>query len=445
MSERMAHHLAQAGEAERAIEMWQRASKIAVVRAAYQEGLDHLNRGLEQLHELPESTERLRIELELQSAAGPLVQTLFGWASNEAIECYDRAEQLCRQLGDDEKLFPVLWGYWALFRGQQQPAKAREIVDELFRLARERDDEALLLEAHHAAWGQPFKGDLTNQLRHIEQALSIYDPDKHAQLAVTYGNHDAGVCALFHQSVVLWSMGFPDRARQSGAKAKDLTLKISHPPTSVQMQHVSSLLCFLAGDAATAYHEASRSIEISREHGLLNFVPISLSLQSWARCLAEGSADSVAELERVIEDQHDSRRPGMRATTHAMYAEAVGRIRSAEEGLALIEQSLSMIEEHEERLWKANTYTLRGEFLLQLGSDRSDEAEAAFHEAIAVAHEQKARMWELRAATHLGDLWHSQGRTEDARDLLAPIYAWFTEGFDTIDLKAAKALLDELN
>ncbi len=438
--ELLARHHAQAGNAKRAIEYCIQAGRRAQQRAAIREAIDHLRRGLDLVTLIEAAAERARAELDLQVALAPALQAAHGFGAPEAERCLARALELCGVLEATDEVFPVMWGYWFLHNAREDSSKARTLVQELFVLARDRDDPLYMLEAHHAAWGNPLGGNFTEQMEHTEKGLNIYDPARHGALALEYGGHDPGVCALYHRAVAQHALGFADQAQHSIEQAVALADNGPHLPTRLIVRHMTALLAFLRrSDSDLVLRITENAIEQSIEQGFPSLVPLSMGLGGWVKAVGHDRTEGLDEIAKAM-DIAQSIGSG---TLKAIQAEAVGRLRSPAEGVQLVDEALVLIERWDERLWEANAHTLKGELLLAQSDRFHEPAERCFRRAIEVARRQQARMWELRATTALARLWHSQGKTTAARDLLAPLYGWFTEGFDTPDLKDAQALLEE--
>jgi predicted ATPase len=300
------------------------------------------------------------------------------------------------------------------------------------------------MQAHHAAWGGPFDARYEEDLAHIERGLTLYDPAKHHAMSPRFGGHDAGVCGFCHAALALWATGYPDQAKEKNRQALALAQQLNHLPSLSHARNNAAWINYYARNWAEVCRFAETAIEAGRDSGVMFFTHQALALRG--RALVElGEADAGLA---AIDDNQVRLRAIQSGTAlsffTALYAEASAAVGRAEEALALLDQALEFSRRYEARAWEPNTHRLRGEVLLTLTGDRQAEAEACFEEAIAVAREHGAKMWELLAATSLARLWHGQGKTTEAHDLLALIYDWFTEGFDTADLKAAKALLNEL-
>jgi tetratricopeptide (TPR) repeat protein len=362
-----------------------------------------------------------------------------GWASPEGARCYARARELCLAVGDERERFPILWGFWMIHLVRSELTEWRETAAELLAIAERQRDPALLVQAHHANWGNPFLGDFASQLEHVERGLSYYDPALHSRLAPQYGGHDAGVCGHCHRAVVLFATGYPEQSGKSVAAALALADEIAHPMIRAHALMMSSLLPGFRSDWRETFRAADAAMSLSSELGMPTWIHTAAVMRGWALVALGETARGLAEIRRSLESGDLL---VALPTHHAFYAEALHLVGATEEALAALHDALPLMERRGEALWKANALALKGDLLLAQGL-RAD-AEASYRAAIETARGQSARMWELRAATRLARLWQLQGKTFEARDLLAPIHGWFTEGFDIADLKEAKALLEEL-
>ena len=440
----LAHHYTEAGLAEPAADNWARAGRAAVERFAMPEAIEHFNRALATLNDIPDETERLHRELDVQIALAPTLMAVHDFGSEQPRRAFERARELSKQTDDREKLFGALWGLWLSYHPRGDQVNAQRLVHELLAFADRNQDPAYELQAHHAAWGGPFDARYEEDLAHIERGLALYDPAKHHAMATRFGGHDAGVCGLCHAALALWAIGRPDQAKEKNRQALALAQQLDHLPSLSHAGNNAAWINYYARNWAEVRRFAETAIEAGRESGYMVFTHQALALRG--RALVElGEAD--AGLAAIDDNQVRLHAIGsMTALSFftALYAEASAAVGQAEEALALLDQALEFSRLYDAGAWEPNTHRLKGEVLLTLAGDRQAEAEACFDASIAVARDQGAKMWELRASTSLARLWQAQGKTGEARDLLAPLYGWFSEGFDTADLKDAKALLDKL-
>jgi class 3 adenylate cyclase/tetratricopeptide (TPR) repeat protein len=436
--ELLAHHHTEAGQIRPAIDRWHEAGRRSLERAANKEAIQHLQRALDLLATRPHSPERDREELDLQIELGSAAMASQGWGSSVGARGYARARELCLAVGAERELFPILWGVWMMHLQRAELTKGREIAAELLAIAERHRDPAMLVEAHHASWGNPFLGDFASQIEHVERGLSHYDPAEHSRLAPQYGGHDAGVCGHCHRGVALWATGYPERSGASFATALALADEIAHPLSKAHPLIMSSLLPVFRSDWPEAFRAADAAMALLSELGMPTWTNHAAVTRGWALVALGEVADGLAQIRRSMKSDDL-----MGVATHrAFYAEALHLAGATDEALADVDDALLLMERTGEGLWKANAMALKGDLLLARGLHA--DAEVWYRSGIEVARAQKAKMWELRAATRLARLWHRQGKTAEARDLLAPLCGWFTEGFDTQDLKDAKALLEEL-
>jgi class 3 adenylate cyclase/tetratricopeptide (TPR) repeat protein len=436
--ELLAHHHTEAGQVRPAIDQWREAARRSLRRSANKEAIAHLGRALDLLAAAPHSPERDREELDLQTELGSATMMSQGWGSPDGARCYARARELCLAVGDERELFPILWGFWLIHQTRSELAEWRKTAAELLAIAERHRDPAMLVEAHHASWGNPCLGDFAFQLEHVERGLSLYDPAEHSRLAPQYGGHDAGVCGHCHRGVALFATGYPERAGESIAAALALADEIAHPQSRVHALVMSAWLPAFRSEWREAFRAADAAMALASELGVPTWIAMAAAIRGWALVALGEPADGLAEIRRSVE----SGAHAFLATHQAFYAEALHLAGASDEALATLDDALPRMEASGQGLWRANAMALKGDLLLARG--READAEVWYRNAIERARAQSAKLWELRATTRLARLWQLHGKTTTARDLLAPLYGWFTEGLDTADLKAAKALLEEL-
>jgi predicted ATPase len=339
---------------------------------------------------------------------------------------------------------------------------ARELGEQLLSLAQSVQDPALVLEGHHAVWPVlRCLGELAPARVHLEQGLALYDLQQHRSLAFFYGGHDPGACCRSHAGVVLWLMGYPDQALEKSHEALALAQEVSHPYSLAQTLFFATGIHQIRREWLAVQERAEAVIALSSEQGFA--LTLAWGTIMRGRVLAEqGQAEEgIAQMRRGLAACRATGAELLLPHSLALLAEAYGKVGQVEEGLQVLGEALDAADKSGERFYEAELYRLRGELMLaqskvqslkskvtdprSLTPDPQTEAEACFHKAIEIARKQQAKSLELRAATSLARLWQQQGKEKEAHDRLAEIYGWFTEGFDTADLKDAKALLDELN
>jgi class 3 adenylate cyclase len=437
----LAHHLTEAGELDSAATYWLEAGRRASGQSANIEAAAHLARGIAGLSGLAETPERIQQELVLQLALGPMLLSTRGYGSPETRRAYRRAAELAARLGDDRAHFAATWGLWITTHGGGREDEERlRHLGELVQIADRVADPELSLQAHHSAWATwVWGGEFVRSLDHVRQGIALYDPDKHRHHALMYGGHDPGVCGKGQSAMALWVLGYSDQAAQIAGEGIILAEGLGHVPSVLHSLWFAVAVGHLRRDLATARDYSERLLTLGHEHGLRQYQAVGGIFHGWALMQSGSGDEGLAELRSCI-GRYGATSWTMLGLFRAMLAEAEllsGNFQQAEE-------ALTGTEEVGNRWWWAEFLRLRGD-LHRSGSVRDKAAaEQSYREAIAVARGQQAKALELRAATGLVRLWRDEGRPYEARDLLAPIYGWFTEGLDTPDLVEAKALLASL-
>ena len=303
-------------------------------------------------------------------------------------------------------------------------------------------DSALLIQAHRAMGHTLFwRGEFSSARSHLEQAIARYDPQQHRSLAFTYGEH-AGVPTRGFGAHVLWYLGYPDRALEAMYEALSIAAEITHPWTVVMINVFAAWMRAYRREPHLVQQPAERALKLATEQQLAFFVGHATVLQGWARVQQGEGEQAIADIRRGIAAYRSTGAELESSYWFALLGEACATLGAVDEGLAALNEALDLVAATGVRFCHAELFRLKGELLLK--RPVPNQAEASFHEAIRVASAQHAKPLELRAGTRLARFWLDQGKRDEARDLLAPVYGWFTEGFDTLDLKEAKALLDEL-
>jgi class 3 adenylate cyclase/tetratricopeptide (TPR) repeat protein len=437
--ELLAHHLTAAGATERAVDNWLKAGRYAAARLAHREAIRHFERGLAILAGLPEGPTRDEREIELQLARGLSLVTTEGFISTGAAGAYSRASELAERRGERRQLFIAVFGLWVAANGRGGMTECRQLSHRLQRLTEADTDEDLRLQAHHSAWTTClFSGEPTAVREHCEAGWRLYDPERHRSHRLLYGGHDPGACAGYMAAQAYWLLGYPDTGLAAGKEALALAERIAHPFTLGASLVMNAMLHLDRGEPELALQRIEGAKALIAEQRIALVLEPQLLLG--AVMTAQGA------FEEAVTCLHDALTQPRAIRLHhyglARLAEALSRMGEHQKALAAIGRGLEDQERSGQRRWEAELYRLKG--LALVGLNRLKEAESALKEAIRVARNQQAKSYELRAARSLAELWGEQGRRAEARELLAPVYGWFTEGFDTADLKDAKALLDEL-
>lgn len=445
----LAQHYTDAGMPGKAVPYWRHAGDAALKRFALTEAVAHLRRGLALVETLPPGTERDRQELQLRELLGRAVMDLQGWATGEVSSLLEPALTLARSLDQQESFLPVLHGLWVHFMSAGRHAVAMGWAKEMEALAAASHKKSvrrdLKIVAYRAKMTSHFwMGNLVaadREGRHIEEE---YDGATHGHI-VEKTNADPLTVEGIYRSQILWMLGYPALAiEKSNAKDKHARSREHPHPIDLGLALTLGATVFdFCGNAEELLARGKQAEALGKEHRVKlieeKMAPIVMGVASLRAGDYSASVDQIGKsLAKLTETGHRAWVPYVRA----LLGEALARSGDLAGGLACIEQSLEQIEHQEERVHLSEVLRLKGWMLWQQG--RAGEAEACLREAIAVAQRQKAKSWELRAATTLARLLVDRGDRAAAYQLLEPVYRWFKEGFDTRDLKDAKALLDEL-
>jgi predicted ATPase/DNA-binding winged helix-turn-helix (wHTH) protein len=433
---------------QKAVRYREQAAENAIRRSAYQEAIAHLTQGLTLVGMQPGTAERTQSELRLLTLLASALRNTKGQAAPEVEHTYARAYALCQQIGEAPQLFPVLRGLWNVYlvRGELHTASAWG--EKLFRLAACQQD-ASLLQWGHCVLGMNayYRGGLVSARTHFEQGLSLYNRQQHGTLAFLYGL-DSGCVAATFLAWILWLLGYPDRSLQRSREACTLAQELSHSFSLAAAMHWAGRLHQFRQEAHAAQGWVEASMSVSTEQGFSAWVTIGTILRGWALYKQGREEEGRSQMRQVLSASQTQTRGLWRPYLLALWAEAHGKGRHVAEGLRALDEALALVATTGECFWEAELYRLKGELLQQADAtwQRAElPPERCFQQAIEVARHQQARSLELRAATNLVRLWQHQGKCREARELLMPIYDWFTEGFETVDLQEARVLLDELS
>lgn len=441
--ELLAHHYTEAGLVDSAVPYWYAAAKRALDRHANEEACNHATRGLELVAAMPDGRARGEQELSLQLVLGAAKAYITGPNSVENI--FGRACDLARELGNVDALFPALAGltYSQIPAGRMR--RARSLSEEFLALAEPVQDRLVLAIGHwllaYTAWWQ---GDITVAREHSRRSLTYYDPDLHLAGIASYANNPGVVCG-YVEPLATWVLGYPTQASDAMERALVHARQLDHPQSLSVTLLFAAQLAQLRRDPAAATTLAGQAMAISSEHGLHALTLWCLLPRGWA---AAQQGDAAAGISDICDAMARRRAFGMGAVWPwylALVGEAYGMAGQYDEAFRALDEALEWVQRNDERLYAAEAHRIRGELLLLTPDPDATKAELCFERALAVARDQHARSWELRAATSMARLWHARGRCNDARGLLQPVFDWFTEGFDTADLKDAEALLDRIS
>jgi class 3 adenylate cyclase/predicted ATPase len=442
--ELVAQHYTAAGCPEQAVPYWQRAGQHASDRSAHLEAISHLTTGIELLKSLPETPEHTQQALTLYTALGVALVMAKGQGAHEVEHAYIQAHALCQQVGETPELVPVLYGLYRFYVGRLQLHTAREIGETLLRLAQRAEDPALAVIAHYAL-GQTclFFGALPAARLHLEEAIARCTLDQRRALVFRIGL-DMGISCRIHTALLLWLLGYPEQALARLHEALALAHELPHPYTLASARCWAAYVYQFRWDVPAVHEQAEAAVALSIEQGFPFWAAAGTILRGWALAMQGQGEAGRAQVCQGIAAYRATEAPLLLAYYCTLLAEVSAHLGYPEDGLQTLAEAHTLVEQHDERWWEAEVCRLRGVLLLRQPGTPQAEAETWLQRALDVARRQEAKSLELRAAMSLSRLWQQQGKRQEAHDLLAEIYAWFTEGFDTADLQEAKALLEEL-
>jgi class 3 adenylate cyclase/predicted ATPase len=440
--ELFARHYAEAGITEKSVSYWRNAARRSAARSAMAEAAAQFQRALDQLALLPESLERQRQELECHSSLGVASRFVKGLAAEETGRAFARARELWEQLDFPSEFLQV--PYWQSLHHQNRGEfeLARSLDEDLLHLSRQRGDSSgLVLGNLCSGRNRMLAGNFPTSRSHLDAALALYDANSHGSLANQTGT-DLEVASLGWLGLVLFCLGFPEQALARSSEAVDKARQLAHLPSLATSLSIGTRVLSLIGDHAVLDKWAVELVAVATEHGFPHWRGEGTAFRGWVEVECGDLAEGISLLRSGI--------AAYRSTGAEVYVcHCIGLLASAyeiaeqfEEASALLDDALQIVKRTGESWFAAELYRHKGQLLLRKGY--SEAAEKFYRKALRIARQQGANLWELRAAMSLARLRRDQGRQTDARDLLAPIYDWFTEGFDTPDLKKAKTLLEEL-
>ena len=444
----LAMHFTRGRDYTRAIHDLQHAADNALSRYANREAIDHLTAGLALLHTLPSSVTHQQHELAMLLTLSSACLALQGYAAPEVEQIYRRARTLCEQVGTPQQLYKTLLGLWHCHFVRGEPQTACALGAQLLAEAQRQPDVVLQVAGHFACGvSLAFVGEMVTACEHLTQAVALSTPTQHQQSLALIGV-DLGVFCRAWLSHVLWLLGMPAQALAMNQAAQGLAQDLGHPFTQALALDYAALLHQWRGEVSGTLALANTAMTLGTEQGFAYYLAWATILQGWALTAQHQEATGIAQMRQGLAALQATGGEARLPYYLALLAEAHARAGQADEGLIAVSDALAHLNATGEVWYEAELHRLRGALLVQQATGREQtllsEAEACLHRALSIAHRQHAKPLALRAAMSLSRLWQSQGKRTEARALLAPIYDWFTEGFDTADLQEAKALLEEL-
>jgi class 3 adenylate cyclase/predicted ATPase len=448
----LARHCTEAGQIEKAVGLWGKAGQRSLERSALVEAVAQHTRSLDQIETLPATPALRREQIKLQVALVTALMHVRGFAAPETKAAAERAHLLIEQaegFGEPPEdplllLFSVLYALWvesfAAFNGDV----VRELAEQFRALAEKQGTTVPLLIAHRVmGLSLVFTGDMAEGRAHLDQGIALYDPAEHRPLATRFGS-DVRVVILCYRSLALWLLGYPEAALADADEALEDAREIGQAPSLMLALVTTTFTLIHCGSCSAATTQLDEVAALAAEKGALLWKATGMTTQGCAWALTGKASDAV---QMIISGLTAYRSTGTTVFTPwhlSILAKAYAELGQFDAAWRCIGEATSLIGTSKESWSEAEMHRIAGEIALKSPARDAAKAQSYFERALAVARQQQAKSWELRAAMSMARLWRDQGKRDEARDLLAPVHGWFTEGFDTLDLKEAKALLDEL-
>lgn len=446
--ELLARHYEAAEQLEPALRYWQQAGDKAVQGSALREALAHFSHALALLRELPVSETLLRTELALHISLGPLWDALKGQAAEEVKQTYQRADELCQQLGETTQRFPILWGLWRLHNNRADLPTARALAQQLLDLAQQQPDDennsGLLMEARLACANNAITlGEFSAAHQHIQQGLALYQREQHQSMTVLFSGWEPGAYMLSNATFIHWFLGYPQQALQLCNEVLARARQLSEPYTLVSTLYYCAIQHILLRNIEKVQILAEELVERATKHGFSTRLYIGQLQLGWALTRQDNRAEEGFALmqEGLTASKATDNLLGF-PVWHYLLVDAYVASRQYAEALPVLADTFAIIKKTRERTLLAEFHRLHGECCDQ--QNNPQQAEASFQQALQIAREQQAKSLELRSAMSLARLWQKQHKQHQAYEQLFSVYDWFSEGFASTDLQDAKNLLQQL-
>src|SRR6478752_7555495 len=444
-SEVLAYHYQEAGNHQLAIRCWFESGQGALAHSANVEAIASFRKALQLLDALPETPERIKQEIDIQLALGIPLIAVQGYASAETREAFLRARTLCLQLGDIPEYFQALFGLWGHSWMGGKNDDALRLADEFLSRSRALSQPVPLMVAHRVMGSTLLtSGDFQSSANHFAESIKLSIGKGKQPLSNLY-MVEPQAASLLLLSWDLWFLGYPDQSLARVSEALALGQDLGHPYTVAFAHYMTSVVHLLRGEAVRAFESAEKSFEMSQEQRFSLYVILSRISHGRAAGELGRLGEAREEMALGIAEARGNGVGFMLPLMDSWLADLYAKAGENECALSIVERALSEVGDVIGRSWEAELQRQRALILLALDPSRAGEAEIYLQKSIEVAREQSARSLELRAATSLAELWQTQGRREEARALLEPIYRWFQEGVETADLKQARYVQSTLH
>ena len=440
--ELLAQHCAEAELVEKSVAYWSKAAQRSTARSAMAEAAAQFEKGLDQLALLPEDPERQRQELEFCCGLAAALQAVKGAGAPETGHAYAQARELWERLGSPAEFLHIPWGQsrYHIYRGEF--GLAQRLADDVLHRGNQRNDSAELVLGHYSAGHNLLIAGRFGSCRfHLEQVLTLYDPIAHRSLVHHAGFHPQNNAQSL-LGIVLFCLGYPDQAVTQSSAAIAEARGLAHLPSLALCLANSVRILSLVEDDAALNEQTDELVALATERGFPPWGALGMIHHGWVKVKCGDVAEGISLLRSGSAAYRAAGAEIGMPYFLALLARACEIAGQTEEAVTQLDDALQIVDRAGARWFAAELNRLKGQLLLRRG--HNEAAEEFYCKALHIAQEQQAKLWELRAAVSLARLRGDHGHRAEARDLLAPVYGWFTEGFDTPDLKEAKALLDEL-
>ncbi len=447
--ELVAHHYTEANCIEPAVVYWQRAGQQALNQFAHVEAHRHVTKGLSLLSTHSDPSVGMQHELSLNLMLARVLTVLKGYTDPEVERTHARIAELSQQLGNMPLFFTALHGRWTFYFGRAQHREAREVGERYLQLAQSSHDVAHLL-GSHCSLGQSllYIGEFPAALKHFEQGLSHYDPLRHSSPHSQRSTvHDPRILCLVFKAYAMWVLGYPDRAVAICNDALGIAQELRHPFSQILASWAMAWVHLHRREASKAQERAETTVNLAKQQRAPFWLGQGIFIRGWALAEQECRTKGIEQMRQGCQIYYQTGAEAGRSYYQALMAEIYHEMGDVQESLDLLDDALDVAQRTGEFSFTAELYRLKGEFLLGTIHEVQNVAwtpEAYLQKALAIAREQQAKSLELRAAMSLSRLWQQQGKQTAAYRLLADVYEWFTEGFDTVYLQSAWALLQAL-
>jgi class 3 adenylate cyclase/predicted ATPase len=440
----IAHHHFESGAFAKSTPYWLQAGELAIQHYAHREAVVHFEKGLESIEKAPGRVNQNRMAMKFYLLLGTANVATKGSASDAAENAYRRCLDLSSEQGDFRHQFMATWGLWASAQQSGKIDTAQQLTTELDRLAKESNDSLFALQYHHAGWTTAYRtAEFQNCCHHAEAGAAIYQADHHAASTSLFGNHDPGLCALYHSGMSRWLLGFPDKAAMYKRQISALVDTLNNPASKAITMMYELFLCCQLRDVENALQRANQIQEVCNTHEVAPQCRIAGKIIcGWAHSHAGEPMKGLRMMRDGLMEKRRAPARAHEALLQSLFADACIKSGQPEEAKEAVSEAFELVTKTGECTWEAELHRLKGEAFAADGSKESLRiAEQSYLKSATIAQRQQALSLQLRTAQCLAHLRCKQGRLQEAKELLRNLYGQFSEGHSTFDLaQTAKAL-----